>query len=448
MLRRAWVLAIVLITTSVFSGCFTNRLPAPEMEGARNGPGSFSFSEPVLIDGTRAGGEPVIAILPGGRILVSAHPGLTHAEKQPDPALTSTLRGQNHLWASDDSGDTWRHVGDVGNLLPIPRGPGLGPSDPDLALGGARLVFMTELTLGGVSVSVSSDGGDTWLGGNPIAGIVGDRPWLAAGDDHAWLAASRTVWSSSDAGLTWSQVGATNASGDLRYDARTGTLYAGAGAGVDYSTDRGRTWTSSRVPGHAPDPYSPPFTEPVFDLSGNVYAAWAENGTVFLSGLPPDRMRWRDPVSISGLFPELHNGTSLWPWIAAGSEGRVAVSWYGTTSSADPRRAQEQPWYVYTVVLTGAMSERSTYHLNRTSEPVHIGSLCWGTECALGAGDRRLGDFFEIALDEWGRVHVVYAQTADGEALAHPWHMRQGEGPQLYSRADIESGASARHLIG
>src|SRR5688572_13788542 len=63
-----------------------------------------TFLPPVLVDGTRAGGEPVVAVLPSGTVLLSAHPGYTHYHPS-DPAhpgleLVTPTSAQSYLWRS------------------------------------------------------------------------------------------------------------------------------------------------------------------------------------------------------------------------------------------------------------------------------------------------------------------------------------------------------------
>ncbi|MEA3200521.1 MAG: hypothetical protein QOE90_1949 [Thermoplasmata archaeon] len=66
------------------------------------------------------------------------------------------------------------------------------------------------------------------------------------------------------------------------------------------------------------------------------------------------------------------------------------------------------------------------------------GHICQGgTGCQADPspnGDRRLGDFFEAAVDAKGYVHVVYA-VALGDSISHPGYSRQTSGVSLLSGA-------------
>src|SRR5688500_20096473 len=75
---------------------------------------NYTFNEPVLIDATRPGGEPVIFVTPMGNLLVAAHPGPTHSSPtagDPDTGLLMRFSGENMMWRSTDLGLTWDYVG-------------------------------------------------------------------------------------------------------------------------------------------------------------------------------------------------------------------------------------------------------------------------------------------------------------------------------------------------
>lgn len=439
------VAAAVLLT--LLSGCvgdpLREKVDAPSVAVP---PLLFAMSPPAPVDRLRSGGEPVIVALSDGSLVVAGHPGSTLAEAEPN-GIAGAASLQNHVWRSSDGANTWQYVaGAAGN--PLVRQQAVGPSDPDLAYAGGSRLYLTDLTLAGISVSRSDDGGVTWTGGSPLAGIIGDRPWLAAWGDSVWMSASRTVWHSSDAGETWAQVGASNAAGDIRAD-RRGILFAGAGPGVDVSRDGGRTWSSTRIPNHTADAFSPPFTEPAIDLAGNLFIAWMEGGGIWFAASTDEGRTWLAPIRLDEYFEELREGVNLWPWVSAGSEGRVAITWYGA-ADADHPRDEDNSWRLYSIILTNGATAGppDDSEVFRFSSPfvVHEGSICWGTECAASKGDRRLGDFFETAVAPDGRLHIIFAMTTEGDAVAHPWHTAQTEGPPLVLEADIASGASS--LIG
>jgi hypothetical protein len=57
-----------------------------------------------------------------------------------------------------------------------------------------------------------------------------------------------------------------------------------------------------------------------------------------------------------------------------------------------------------------------------------------GTTCQLDpspeTGDRRLGDFFEAAIDAEGRLHVAFSVALE-DAISHPGYAKQLDGPRL-----------------
>lgn len=116
-MRRA-LLATGLLLTMALAGCLGQQTESDGTQlptgpdGQPLDPTEISFTEPLIIDETRAGGEPVIAITHNGTVLVSAHPGWTHYHPSQDPThlgteLLEPASGQSYLWRSTDDGATW-----------------------------------------------------------------------------------------------------------------------------------------------------------------------------------------------------------------------------------------------------------------------------------------------------------------------------------------------------
>lgn len=400
---------------------------------------ALAFEPMMLIDKVRAGGEPVIAITEKGTILVSAHPGWTHTRYPPSANLVTPASGQSYLWRSTDGGATWAHIGLPNANGMGPRGVGQGVSDPDFAIDSKGRIYLTDLeALAAASVSWSDDDGATWLMGNNVASTYGpvDRQWLAThGTDVYFMGnyfQSERVLKSTNGGLTWTQVGASHCSGDLvvRED---GTLLVGCGAGVDVSTDGGKTFTKRDVPGA--ESASRVMAEPAIDAAGNVYVTWTQDDGVYYAGTSDLGETWTTPVQVSGAAGLADAATTIWPWIVAGDEGRIAIVWYATDAEGGPSKAKGD-WFVHQTTVLDAMS--ATPRLvgaKVTASPIFQGGICQrGTTCQLDptpAGDRRLGDFFEAAIDAEGYVNVVYS-VALGDAISHPGYSRQTGGPSLY----------------
>ncbi|MGQ0535945.1 MAG: WD40/YVTN/BNR-like repeat-containing protein [Methanobacteriota archaeon] len=440
---RPIVLSAILVLLPL-SGCLeADPGPAPGTDGDRAPGEPTAFSEPLLIDAVRAGGEPVIAITPKGTIMVSAHPGFTHTQREPSPNLVAPNRGQSFIWRSADGGATFVHVGLAGQEEG-PRGSGLGVSDPDFAVDGGGRVFFTDLEgLAAASVSRSDDDGQTFTFGNPVASTYGpiDRQWLAAiGTDVYFTGnyfAAQRVLKSTDGGATWLEVGQANCGGDISADLVLGTLYIGCEDGIDVSEDGGATW-EHRGPEGAGSEHRV-FAEPAVDTAGVVYAVWSTDADVFLAASPDKGRTWGPPINVTDALPRTEKGTHLWPWTSAGSPGRVAVSWYGTPETVDPDVATGD-WFVYSAFVLGADTATPTVEVVKvTPTPFHKGPICQsGTACQASGNDRRLGDFFETAIDLSGRLNLVWSDTeAVPDAISHPMFAKQTAGPRLLLPGDV-----------
>jgi len=419
----------------------------------------LNFTEPELIDDTRAGGEPVIAVTQEGTLLVSAHPGSTHYHPSDDPThvgqeFVTPTSGQSYLWRSTDEGETWDHVGTPGADGDGPRGLGLGISDPDFTVDGERIYRTDLLALASAPVDWSDDDGQTWVQGNPLAsqGVV-DRQWLASHEDTVYFTANyfapdpgRHVLASED-GLVWERKGdiPQPCGADFVASPHDGTLYAGCGDGVAVSTDGGESWKVRTITGH--EDASARMTEPAVDGAGNVWMAMQENETdLYIAGSPDKGESWpwiHDVTDdVRHALNDSEDLTMMWPWISAGSEGRVAASVYASPSpppsDAGP---DDRQWNVVTVSITDAnRSDPQTAHGYPAAENVHRGAVCQsGTICQASSltgddsGDRRMGDFFESTIGPEGNLYITYSDTTTepDDVIAHPGFVRQTDGPSF-----------------
>src|SRR5919109_109180 len=458
-------------TMRVIACMFAGATPAPASCGA---PGKAQqFSTPSYVDRTRAGGEPSVESHPSGTLLYAAHAGTTHfftpMVADPDSgAFGQNYRGQVYAWYSDDDGATWRYVE---RTLPPDNAPGSGFSDPDFAIDTAGNTYLSEINLANVAVSKSTDAGHSYKLQNFFAQTLTDRQWKAAGPpDTVFIVGNaseggtvpeepvgnngHTIYRSTDGGRTFSE-GIENEGGlgDIKFDNRSSTLYEAhyQDGNLQMAAFRNALDPNVQV---ALTPEKITVADGVdllshwpaidVDSAGNVYIVWDEGGHgsrdagVWYSYSTDGARTWSTPARVD---PDDH--TDIWPWIAVGSPGRVAISWFGNDHQLPENDAEQagpnDPWNVYVAqTLTGLGCSKSTvpgFKTTRaTPEPFHVGTVCMGgTICQAQLVDRRLGDYFTIDIDTKGSVVAAYSDTRQGGSVSLPAFFRQTGGTSYLS---------------
>jgi hypothetical protein len=171
------------------------------------------------------------------------------------------------------------------------------------------------------------------------------------------------------------------------------------------------------------------------------------------TGRDPSTVRWSKPMRITGPSRGITHGTNTFPWITAGSRGRVAVAWYHTdlvsqhgSCAASARcpvygasRLTHAEWSVQVAQTTNGASTSPSWRPANVSEgPIKYGSICTnGIGCATG-GDRSLGDFLQVSQDRQGAMLVTYvddtsANVQGGEDAGPEVISRQIGGPSMYA---------------
>jgi hypothetical protein len=170
------------------------------------------------------------------------------------------------------------------------------------------------------------------------------------------------------------------------------------------------------------------------------------------AGSDPSKIAWSAPMQASG--SGMSAGTNTFPWIVAGSGGRVALAWYHTSEVSEQGTCasgsgtctlygagsfQKAEWSVQLAQSLNANSASPSYTTANVSETyVKHGQICTnGLGCATG-GDRSLGDFLEVTIDNQGAAVVSYvfdtsADTSAGEDAGPEVISRQISGPSLLS---------------
>ncbi len=191
------------------------------------------------------------------------------------------------------------------------------------------------------------------------------------------------------------------------------------------------------------------------DSAGNIYVVWAMNSArpnaVQTGGAPTHTYDiWMAAshdggVNFYGPFRVSSGaGTAVFPWIAAGDEGRIDVTWYQSSSVAPPILADPtspgsltggpnnmpagSTWNVMFAQSLNANSREPVFTVSQASDHInHTGSISIGG--LLGSSDRSLLDFFEIAVGPDGLANIAYADN--GQAATHISYARQNSGPSV-----------------
>src|SRR4051794_18237822 len=133
---------------------------------------------------------------------------------------------------------------------------------------------------------------------------------------------------------------------------------------------------------------------------------------------------WSKPVKVNR-SPR----TTVFPWVTAGDDGRLAVSYYGTSARGTSPQTVGKPsqWHVFSSYSTDG---GRTFQEYRTTGTMHRGPICTsGTGCATGS--RNLLDFFETGMDPRGCLVTAYADNTVGKDGAVISYVRQVSGPGL-----------------
>jgi hypothetical protein len=179
------------------------------------------------------------------------------------------------------------------------------------------------------------------------------------------------------------------------------------------------------------------------------------------AGADPSKLTWSAPRAISGSGASA--GTNTFPWITAGSDGRVAVAWYHTAEVSEPGTCigsgsgtctlygaaslTKAEWTVQMGQSLNAHDANPSYSTSNVSETyVKQGQICTNGLGCISGGDRSLGDFLQVTTDNQGAALVSYVfdtsgNTSAGENAGPEVISRQTSGPSLLASAgDVSQG--------
>jgi hypothetical protein len=423
-------------------------------------------------------------------IVYSTHEGTTHLYR-PGLASATTFsflagyRNQVNIWISRDGGRTFKRNDFGGGFATDPR-MNTGFSDPDLAQDEGGRIYNTGINLANDALFSSADGGQNWDRGT-VQCHDGDRPWLAGGRrDEVFLATnvseaalSHKIFRSADGGQTCSADGisdAGNLPGGGSYTGN-GKLYRDPASDrlvepVNFMDADGKT-TGLGVGTYKRGDAA--FT-PHKAVDTSVYAHWAATAIDDAGGLylvydddprqagtnggcdgaatpAPNHIRmvhsgdfgqtWSAPLTLDA--PQ--GGRALWPWVAAGSKGRVSVVWYRTDKLVDLACQTAKLSVMASTVIGADTGAPQVQTVDAVGRPISENNICQsGTTCVATGEDRRLGDFFTNAVDEQGCVMIGTGDTTSKDPVtggernvALPLFVRQASGPALRGGGDCSA---------
>jgi hypothetical protein len=446
------------------------------------------FGTPVYVDQQLAGGEPeVFADTLHGRLIYTSHEGTTHLYrdgivKSPwgDFSFVSNYCNQVNVWTSPD-GSNWYRDRYLGSPCPTNPAQNTGFSDPDLTQDAGGRVYNTGIDLANDALFSSVDGGRNWDKGTAQC-HDGDRPWLAGAKANVVYLATDTVEGSntghevfvsknggSSCGTTGipdngslADGGYWSGFGKLYYDRRNGAViepaifeHGNGSFGVGISVlPAGHTkfMPHEAVKGTSMYGHWPAIA---IDSAGVVYLVWdtdarqagTKGGCSGGKTPAPNSIEMVSTKDLGGSwsapYTVAHPGTRvLWPWVTAGSAGRVSVVWYQTIKADGMPDLDCETGHIHVMdanIFGAATSTPQKTVVDAVGRPVHIGWVCQGgTTCVATGQDRRLGDYFTNTLDARGCVLIatgdtrLFDPTTGGPyPTARPLFIRQNAGPAL-----------------
>lgn len=182
--------------------------------------------------------------------------------------------------------------------------------------------------------------------------------------------------------------------------------------GIAVSEDNGTTWSVRTVPGTAGGGSDPSVA---VDDGGLLYLGFVNEDKFPAVAVSPDRGRtWTRVWDVGAMVGIKH---AVFPAMVAGSAGRAAMAFYGTTEEGSVTDFNSKGvWHLY-VAHTYDGGE-SWITVNATpNDPIQRGGI------HLGGGShihRNLLDFFDADLDRFGRMTVGYADGCIGPCVQSP----------------------------
>jgi hypothetical protein len=366
---------------------------------------------------------------------------------------------QTHLAYSDDRGVTWTVNNLAANNPSFVDRPWLAV-DPSKVSATQDKVYISyhDFTVSQISVAASSDGGGTFgpsidvLTNNPAAEVETFCNSIPSGlEVDPETGEVYVQWITADP--------VQNAQGcDLTQNQNFHQVWIAHSAGaVGMGPATVTTWDVHQV-FNGPDNTN---TDEIFAAlavddsgisgkSGNVYSVFPDNLSgpqiydIWFARSLDRGVSWSPPVKVNN-----DKGTHYFPWVAAGSTGRVDFIWLNSPDYT-PTDAEQSPWYVTFAQTTNGTSATPKFQQTSASSSVmHVGDICThGIYCDLVLnGNRDLADSISIAIDRGGSAGLAW--TDQGRVLHGPTHITYGcNTSQQSAIAGANSGLSCKGPAG
>ena len=482
--RNAIVLAAaVLLGSCAHSSDTVSPGDAAARAAALAGGGSFSFVNfelgaapgtvcPGSTGCTNGAAEPMIRADAAGIFYVTSELGLS----------AGTL-----AWKSTDGGLHYTALESPNQISQSAGGVAPGGGDTDLSTAplanaqGIHNVYVASLSLANVTVSTSTDAGQTWSKNVLSATIPGDdREWIAADlatkvcvSYHDIATFNIDVNCSFDAGASFTQLGSAidpqhafliedNEIGNLAIDPASHVVYqsfsgianaAEAAVPTSYhavwiavSLDGGQTFTDHAVyvnPDNSVS-YGHQFVNVSVDQAGTVYLVYTDDHNLYYSFSTDHGATWTGPFQVN----QAPSATAVMPWSVACSPGELDIVWYGTSFYDGTTAPDDYPmsaaWYVYIAQNASATTPGSPFTQAAASPVVHYGGVCEsGVTCS---GNRDLYDDFGIAVNPTtGLASITYSDDQPGNngSSDHTAIATQTAGPTIC--ATVQAAHKKKH---
>jgi len=182
--------------------------------------------------------------------------------------------------------------------------------------------------------------------------------------------------------------------------------------GIALSEDNGTTWKVRTIPGTAGGGSDPSVA---VDDGGLLYLGFVNEDKVPAVAVSADKGRSWTNVYDVGAMVGVKN--AVFPAVVAGSAGRAAMAFYGTTQEGSVKDFNsEGVWHLYVAHTYDGGAHWIT--VNATpNDPIQRGGI------HLGGGShihRNLLDFFDADVDRFGRMTVGYADGCIGPCVQSP----------------------------